>query len=106
MGQGWSEAIAAGIQAGVAIYQTEAQKEMAEDRLEFQEDQAAKAAAREAEAQRIQQELVKANQQSNTAAAAASAAPIMGMQPAVFYTAAGLGVGVLVLVGMFLTRGK
>jgi len=104
----WGDVVSAAITAGVQIYSIEQQKEMAKDREEFAQAQADKAAAREAEALRIQQEMLKATQEKAATAAApgGSGAPIMGMQPGVFYTVAGVGAGALLLGIMFMMRGK
>lgn len=105
----WGDIFGAIVQAGTEVYKVRTQAEIAEDRMEFEEAQAARAAAREAEAQRIQQEALKAINEQKTQAAAGPAAAggmILGMQPQTFYVVAGLGIGAVVLLGMFMMKGK
>lgn len=105
MGQ-WEALISAAINAGVQVYKIKTEEEMAEEALEFKEAQAAAAAAREAEALRIQQEAIKSMQPKAqpSAAAGAPSDTILGMKPTTFYVTAGLAAGVLVLGTMLLTK--
>lgn len=116
----WEALISAAINAGVQVYRVRSEEERAKDALKFQEQQAARAAAREAEALRIQQEAIKAMQQQQagtSGAAGPTGAPgaagpagagntILGMQPGTFYTVAGVTVGAVLLGAILLTRGK
>jgi biotin carboxyl carrier protein len=110
----WEAVISAAINAGVQVYRIRSEEEMAKDALEFKEEQANKAAAREAEALRIQQEAIKAMQQQQAAPTggagatgpAASGNKILGMQPGTFYTIAGVTVGAVLLGTILLTKGK
>lgn len=112
----WEAVISAAINAGVQVYRIRTEEEMAEDALEFKEEQAAKAAAREAEALRIQQEAIKAMQQQREGAAgptgaAGAAGPagentILGMKPSTAYTIGGVTVGAVILGALLLTGGK
>lgn len=92
----------------VAVYRIRTEEEMAKDRLDLQKDLAAQAAAREAEALRIQQEAIKALQPkpTTTTTPAASSGTILGMKPVTFYIVAGATAGALVLGTMLLTKGK
>lgn len=111
----WEAVISAAINAGVQVYRIRSEEEMAKDALEFKEEQANKAAAREAEALRIQQEAIKAMQQQQQGGAtggagatgpAAAGNKILGMQPGTFYTIAGVTVGAVLLGTILLTKGK
>lgn len=107
----WEAVVSAAINAGVQVYKIRSEEERAEDALEFKEEQAAAAAAREAEALRIQQEAMKAMVDAGKPKeAAAAGAPggdekILGMKPTTFYLTAGLGAGALILGTMLLTKG-
>lgn len=101
----WGEVSAALINAGIQAYSIERQKEMAKDREEFAAAQADKAAAREAEALRIQAEMVKATQ-AKVVADAKPGEPIFGMPPIAFYSVLGVGGGALLLGLMYMMRGK
>lgn len=112
----WESIISAAINAGVAAYGIHSQEERAEDERKFKEKLAAQAAAREAEALRIQQEAIKAQQaalqppQTTAGPQAAAGAPggerILGMQQGTFLALAGITAGALILGGFLLTRGK
>jgi hypothetical protein len=112
----WEAVISAAIQAGVQVYKVRTEQEMAKDALKFKEDQANKAAAREVEALRIQQEAIKAMQQQQAGAAGDKGAPgavgpagsentILGMKPITAYTIGGVTVGAVILGALLLTRG-
>lgn len=111
----WESVISAAITAGVQAYRIHSEEERAEEEREFKEEQAARAASREQEALRIQQEAIRAMQQQQTGAVGPTGAPvpagapgntILGMQPGTFYTLAGVTAGALLLGGFLLTRGK
>lgn len=108
----WESVISAAINAGVQAYGIYSQEERAEEERKFKERLAAQAAAREAEALRIQQEALKAQQaalQPQTAVQAAGPAGgdrILGMQQGTFLALAGITAGALLLGGFLLTRGK
>lgn len=103
--------ISAAINAGVAVYRIRSEEERAEEALEFKEEQASYARAREEEALRIQQEAIKALQdqskpKTTTTTPGAPESTILGMKPTTFYIAAGLTAGALVLGTILLTKGK
>jgi hypothetical protein len=100
---GVGEIFGALITAGVEIYKVEKAEDMAEERMEFEEAQAARAAAREAEALRIQQETVK-SMQAEKAKEAGAQGEILGMAPTTFYTAAGIGLGAVMLLGTMVMK--
>lgn len=106
--------ISAAINAGISAYKIYSDQERAEDERKFKEKLANQAAAREAEALRIQQEAIKAQQALlQPPAAVATGTPgapagekILGMQPGTFFTLAGLSAATLLLGTFLLTRGK
>lgn len=110
----WESVISAAINAGLTAYKIHSEEERAEEERKFKEKLAQQAAAREAEALRIQQEAIKSMQQQQQAAAGpagAAGAPgpggtILGMQPGTFYALAGVSAGALLLGAFLLTRGK
>jgi hypothetical protein len=101
----WGDIVSSLINAGIQVYTTEQQQEMAEDREDFAREQADKAAAREAEALRIQKEMVTATQ-AKAVADAKPGEPIFGMPPIAFYSVLGVGGGALLLGLMYMMKSK
>lgn len=100
----WGDIAAAAVSAGVEVYKAEKAEDMAEDRLEFEEAQAARAAAREQEALRMQKELIQSAQAQKAAEAGGTSGEILGMKQGTFFAVAGVGLGAAVLLGALMMR--
>ena len=106
-GADWASVIA---DIGFKAYTAYDAGERYEDQQKYQEEQAAKAQAREDAALKFQQDMMKNIQEQNAPKPAgtpgAPGSPILGMKPVVFYSVAGLTAGALILGTIMLTKGN